>query len=325
MRRVISILTILMVLSVFTLFMVQTTQAANYPNQAINMIIPGTPGSIIDVVGRIIAEELTEILGVKWVPMNKPGGSFTLGTDFVVRSKPDGYTIAYTNSPALVTARAAQPGIVPYDPDKDMEPLGCHLFFPLGLAVQADSPWKTFQDLLDYAKQNPGKLRVSTSGKHGAAFFVLKILESAVGLKLTQVPYKGGTAVVTALLGGHVEVCSDAAVKFTPHVKAGKLRILMVSKKMADFPEIKTAREMGYNVNLPSSWFAFYAPKGIPEEVKQTLTPAIKKAIDEPVSKAKIEKLGFVVEYMPPAELKKMVVREYKEASEIMQKYGSAK
>ncbi|MFH1488275.1 MAG: tripartite tricarboxylate transporter substrate binding protein [Pseudomonadota bacterium] len=322
MRRVISILTILSVLSVFSLSMVQTTRAAGYPDQPINMIIPGTPGSIIDVVGRILAEDLTKIMGVKWVPMNKPGGSFTLGTDYVVRSKPDGYTISYTNSPALVTSRAAKPGTVPYDPDKDMEPLGFHLYFPLGLAVQADSPWKTFKDLVEYAKKNPGKLRVSTSGKHGAAFFVLKVLESTEGLKMTQVPYKGGTSVITALLGGHVEVCSDAAVKFTPHVRAGKQRILLVSRKMKDFPEVPTPKDLGIDVELPYSWFAFYAPKGISAEVKNTLVSAIKKAIDEPVSKAKIEKMGFIVEYAPPAQLKKIVAEQYQQATEIMKKYG---
>ncbi|MFH1489223.1 MAG: tripartite tricarboxylate transporter substrate binding protein [Pseudomonadota bacterium] len=322
MRRVISVLTILAVWSVFSLSTVQTAGAAGYPDQPINMVIPGTPGSIIDITGRIIAEELTKILGVKWVSMNKPGGSFTLGTDYVVRSKPDGYTIAYLNSSSVVTARAAKPETVPYDPDKDLEPLGCHLFFPMGLAVRADSPWKTFKELVDYAKKNPGKIRLSTSGKFSSAFFIMKILQTETGAKLTQVPYKGGTAVLTALLGGHVEACIDAAVKFTPHVKAGKMRILMATKPMKDFPDVKTSRGLGYNIDFPSPWFAFYAPKNIPDEVKNALVPAIKKAIEEPVSKAKIEKMGFVVEYAPPADLIKMVAKEYKDASEIMKKYG---
>ena len=324
MRRVISILTIFMVLSVFSSSMLQTTQAATYPDRPINLVMPGTPGSIIDITGRILAEELGKILGVKMVPMNKPGGTFTLGTDFVVRSKPDGYTLAYTNSPGLVNARIAQPEIVPYDPAKDLEPLGLHLFFPMGLAVQASSPWKTFDELIAYAKKNPGKLRVSTSGKYPAGFFVMKIIESLAGIKFTQVPYKGGKAVVTALLGGHVEVCMDAGLKFTPHVKAGKLRILMATKKMKDFPDVPTHQECGYNVDIPSPWFAFCAPKGIPEDVKKTLVPAIKKAINEPKSKAKIEKLGFLVEYGTPEDLRNIIQEHYKKLSEIMKQAKAA-
>jgi len=142
MRRFTFILAILMIGSFFSSPVITATHAEGYPDQVINLIIPGTPGSIIDVTGRIIAEDLSQILGVKVVPMDKPGASFTLGTDFVARSKPDGYTLVYTNTPALVHARAAEPETVPYDPDKDLEPLGCHLFFPIGLAVQADSPWK---------------------------------------------------------------------------------------------------------------------------------------------------------------------------------------
>lgn len=323
MKRTIVVLTLSIIFTFLSSPVLQKAWAARYPDQNINMIIPGTPGSIVDIAGRIMAEDLTKILGVTVVCVDKPGGSFTLGTDFVVRSKPDGYTITYTNSAAVATVKAASPETVPYDPGKDLVPLGLHLFFPLALAVQADSPWKTFGDLLEYARKNPGKLRVSTSGKHSTAFFVLKILESGLGLKMTQVPYKGGSSVITALLGGHVEVSCDAAVKFTPHVKAGKLRILTVTKKVKDSPDLKTPRDMGYDVDLPSAWFAFYAPAGIPEQVKQTLVAAIKKAIDEPASTAKLEKLGFVVEYGTPAELKALALQDYKKAVEMMKKYGS--
>ena len=322
MRRFTFILAILMIGSFFSSPVITATHAAGYPDHVINLIIPGTPGSIIDVTGRIIANDLSQILGVKVVPMDKPGASFTLGTDFVARSKPDGYTIVYTNTPALVHARAAEPETVPYDPDKDLEPLGLHLFFPVGLAVKADSPWKNFNELVEYARQNPGKIRCSTSGKYAASFFVMKMVESEAGIKFTQVPYKGGQAVVTALLGGHVESSFDATMKFTPHMKAGKLRILLTTKKMRDFPEIPTPQELGYKLELPSVFFAFYGPVGMPAEVKETLVKAIKKAVEIPESKEKIEKLGFVVEYRSPEQLKKMVDQEYKDAYEIMEKVG---
>ena len=320
MRRVAFIFTLLMVCIFFSGAALTAAQAGTYPDRPINLIIPGTAGSIIDITGRIIGEELGKILGVKVVPMDKPGATFTLGTDFVARSKPDGYTLSYTNSGALVNVRAVKPEIVPYDVDKDLVPLGLHLFLALGVGVQASSPWKTFQDLADYAKKNPGKLTGSTSGKYPSAFFLMKILESSAGVNVTQVPYKGGKAVIAALLGGHVDTAFDAGMKFTPHVKADKLRVLLLTKKMQDFPDVPTPRDLGYNFDIPSPLFAFYAPAGIPEEVKQVLIPAIKKAVNEPVSKAKIEKMGFVVNYGTPAELNKVVADQFKEMSTIMER-----
>ncbi len=317
MRRVAFIFTLLMVCSFFSGAVLTTAQAGTYPDRSINLIIPGTPGSIIDITGRIVAEEMTKILGQKVVPMDKPGASFTLGTDFVVRSKPDGYTLSYTNSSGLVSARVAKPEIVPYGPD-DLVPLGLHLYFPMGFAVQASSPWKTFKDMVDYAKKNPGAIRISTSGKFSSAFYIIKMIESAAGIKLTQVPYKGGKAVIAAILGGHVDACVDAGLKFTPHVKAGKLRILLASKRMRELPDVPTPQEVGYNVDIFSPWFAFYAPKGTPEEVKKVLISAIKKAINEPVSKAKIEKMGFLVDYGTPEELENLIPKQYKELKSIM-------
>jgi len=141
---------------------VPAVQAQPYPNRPIQLIIPGTAGSIIDIAGRIVAEELGQILGQQVICVVKPGGGFTLGTDFVARSKKDGYTLTYTNSPAIVYSRILNPETVPYDPDKDLEPLGFHSSVVSGVAVQANAPWKDFRELVDYAKNNPGKLRVST-------------------------------------------------------------------------------------------------------------------------------------------------------------------
>ncbi|MCJ7783689.1 MAG: hypothetical protein MUP41_07120, partial [Desulfobacterales bacterium] len=119
-----------------------TTLAQPYPDRPIQLIIPGAAGSILDIAGRILSEDLGKLLGQQVIPVAKPGGGFTLGTDAVARSKKDGYTLAYTNSPAIVYARILNPETVPYDPDKDLEPLGLHLFISTAIAVQASAPWK---------------------------------------------------------------------------------------------------------------------------------------------------------------------------------------
>lgn len=303
----------------------RTTEAAGYPDRPIQLVIPGPAGSVVDITGRVVAEELEKILGTKVVTVNKPGASFTLGTDFVARSKKDGYTISYTPSAGIVTARAAQPETVPYDPDKDLEPLGVHLFFPTGVAVQAGSPWKTFGELAAYSKAHPGEIRVSTSGKFPVAFFVMKLSESATGANFTQVPYEGGQDVTTALLRGDVEASYDAYMKFIPHVKAGKLRFLLVGQKVAELPDVPTLQELGYRQEVPATWFAFYGPAGLPEDVKRVLLPALEKAINSPAAKAKVEKMGFMVDYKAPPEQKALIAQEFDDTMKIMKAWGSKK
>jgi tripartite-type tricarboxylate transporter receptor subunit TctC len=205
---------------------VERTHAQPYPNRPIQLIIAIPAGGGGDVNARILIEELGKTLGQQIVPTNKPGASDTVGTDALAKSKNDGYTIGYTSSAAMVYFRVTNPDAVHYDPVKDFDPLALHTFFPLAVAVQASSPWKTFKELVEYAKQNPGKLRVSTAGVGSTSNFNVQITQSLTGAQFTHVPFKGGEAVVTALLGGHVEMSYDIVGKFKPHVEAGKLRLL---------------------------------------------------------------------------------------------------
>jgi tripartite-type tricarboxylate transporter receptor subunit TctC len=302
-----------------------TVQAQPYPNRPIQLIIPGAPGSILDIAGRLLGEEIGKILGTQLIPVDKPGAGFTLGTDLMARSKKDGYTLAYTNSPAIVHARVLNPETVPYDPDKDLEPLGLHLFFPNAIAVQQSSPWKTFAELVDYAKKNPGKLRISTTGIGSTSHFNLEIIQSLTGAQFTHVPFKGGESVITALLGGHVEMTFDAINKITPHVESGKMRVLLLTNKMPESPNVPTIRELGYKQDLFTAWFAMYGPAGMPEEVKKVLIQAVEKAIKNPDLKAKLEKMQFVVQYGSPLELKKLAAEEHEKALAIAIKVGLRK
>jgi tripartite-type tricarboxylate transporter receptor subunit TctC len=304
---------------------VSPAQAQSYPNRPIQLIVPAVPGATSDITGRLLAEEMERILGGRVVVINKPGGSMTLGTDTVARSRKDGYTLLYAPSAATVHARITNPETVSYDSDKDLEPLGVHCFFPLVISVQEGSPWKSFAELIEHAKKNPGQLRVSTPGVGSLANFNIEIIKAMTGAQFTLVPFKGGESVVTALLGGHVEVTCDMLAKFIPHVEAGKLRILMLSKKVSEFPHIPTITELGYKQDLLSGWFALYAPAGIPEDVKKVLVTTIEKAIKNPEIKAKVEKMQYVVDYKSPGELKKLMAEEYEVASNIAARIGLGK
>ena len=322
MKRLIFGLEIFFIIFCGVMILTLDVQAQPYPNRPIQMIIGQVAGAAGDITCRPLAEELGKILGVPVIVINKPGGSGTLGVDAVVKSKKDGYTIAYTNTSGIVYARASSPETVPYDPFKDLEPLGLHLFFPLTVTVQENAPWKSFDELVDYARKNPGKLRVGTHGQGSIDHFNLELIQSLTGAEFNHIPFKGGTSVTTALLGGHVDAVNDAYTLVLPHLKAGKLRMVLQSKKTPDFPDVPTMTQLGYKQELLSAWFALHAPIGIPEEVKKVLAPAIEKAIKDPTVKERIERMGYIVDYKSPAELKKISMQDYETANAIAIKIG---
>lgn len=324
MKRLI-LITVLSLLVLGLGFGIPTVQAQPYPNRPIQLIIPGAAGSILDIAGRLSGEELGKILGTQVIPIVKPGAGFTLGTDFVVKSKKDGYTLCYTNSSGIVYARVLNPETVPYDPEKDLDALGLHLFIPNAIAVQASSPWKSFAELLDYAKKNPNKLRVSTTGIGSTAHLNLEVIQSLTGTQFNHVPFKGGEAVITALLGGHVEVTFDAINKITPHVQSGKMRVLLLTNKMSTLPDIPTINDLGYKEELFSSWFGMYGPAGLPDEVKKVLIPAVEKTFKNPELKAKLEKMEFAVHYGSPAELRRLAAEGYEKGVALARKIGLRK
>ena len=304
----------------------QSLNAQTYPSYPIQVINSFDPGSAGDTALRPYAEELGKNLATPVIVLNKPGAASTLGTDFVVRSKKDGYTILYVGPSALVYARASNPEQVPNDPAKDLEPLGLHCFIPTCMAVQESSALKTFSDLIDFAKKNPGALRVGIPGSPGSIeSFNLELIQSLTGTQLTMVPFKGGGAGISALLGGHTDAFLIANNLVGPHVTTGKLRMLLLTKKMREYPDVPTIAELGYKQDLLIPWFAFYGPAGMPEQVKRTLIPAIEKTVKNPELEAKLLKLGCTVDYRSPSELDKLVASQYEIARVLSNKMGLGK
>ncbi|HUL29464.1 MAG TPA: tripartite tricarboxylate transporter substrate binding protein [Thermodesulfobacteriota bacterium] len=303
--------------------LVTTLHAQPYPNRPIQLVIPTTPGAGVDIVGRLVAEELGKILRTPIVPVNKPGASFTTGTDAVVRSKKDGYTLLYTPSTAIIYSRIPNPEAVPYDPVKDLEPLGVHAWNPMILVVKEDSPWKTFPEFVDYARKNPGKASMSLFGALAIERFNMEIIKSLTDTQFNLIPFKGPSEALGAILGGHVESSFIGVGLAFPHVKEGKIRALLTTRKWSELPEVPTATELGYKKELDSGWFAFYAPAGVPDEVKTVLIPAFEKIARNPEMKARIDKMGFVVDYKSPAEHRRIMIEGFETAMSIAQKIGA--
>ncbi len=297
--------------------------AQPYPNRPVNLVIPMNAGAAMDGVGRILAEEMGKILNQPVIVVNKPGASTTLGTDFVVKSKKDGYTILLANTSSVIYSKIADPKLVPYDSLKDLEPLGLYCFFPFALAVRNEAPWATFAEFIDYAKKNPGKVRVCTAGQMSTAHFSLEIIQNLTGAQFTHIPHKGNIELF--LMGGNVEALLNAATLSLPHLDAGKLKFLLLSKKMVQYPKVPTMIELGFKEDIPSAWLAFFAPAGVSDDVKKALASAVEKVAKNSEIKAKIEKMGFIVDYKPPVELRKILEKEYARANEIAVKIGYQK
>ena len=300
-------------------------EAQSYPSYPIRIVIVAGPGDASDTTSRLLGEELSKILKTPIIPINKPGAGSTLATDFVVKSKKDGYTILYGNSAGTAYAKAAHPEDIPYDPIKDLEPLGFHLFLPSVISVQAEAPWKNFNDVVEYAKKNPGRFRCGLMGVGSIKHFQLEMIKSWTGVDIAMIPFKAATPAVTSVLGGHIESAFSALNLAQPHIDSGKLRGILLDRKMPGLSTIPTLQELSYDRELPYAWFGLFAPAGIPEEVKKVLVPAIEKAIKNPELKAKTEKLGFFIEYKPPEELRKIMVNDYENARVWAAKLGLSK
>ncbi|MCJ7786467.1 MAG: tripartite tricarboxylate transporter substrate binding protein, partial [Desulfobacterales bacterium] len=174
----------------------QPLEAQTYPTQAIQMVIPMAPGDTVDLSGRALATEMTKILKTSVVTVNKPGGGSTIGANFVAKGKKDGYTVLFANS-NIYYAHAMDPETVPYHPLTDLEPLCLAVSVPLTIPVQADSPWKTFQELMTYMKQNPGKIRGSSSGVGSVGHFNFEVIQIETGNAINMIPYKGASPAMT--------------------------------------------------------------------------------------------------------------------------------
>lgn len=299
--------------------------AQSYPKQAINLIIPLAPGDATDVAGRTIGEGLSRLLKVPVVPVNRPGAGGTIGTDSAVKAAKDGYTILITNNASMVFNRVLTPEAVPYDPYKDLTPLGMAARTPIVLAVHKDVPFKNFAEMIEYGKKNPGGIRIGTVGPGSVGHFTVEIVNSLSPADMTMIPFKGAGPAVTAALGGHIEGAAAAQGVVAEHLKAGTMRGIVASSKMPEFPQIPTLAQLGYKQNLLGVWSAFFAPAGLPADVVKTLVAALEKVIKDPAVISRLGNIGMVADYESPEKLIADIREEHRVVEQIAKKAGLVK
>jgi tripartite-type tricarboxylate transporter receptor subunit TctC len=299
--------------------------AQAYPSEPINLVIPLAAGDATDTAARAIAEEVSRELKVAVVPVNRPGAGGALGTSVLVKAPKDGYWIGIPNNAALVFRAIIDPKSASYDPLKDLTPLALAMRTPSILAVGATQPFKTFQEMVEYAKANPGKVRIGTAGVGSVGDFCVRTINKLTGAGIVMVPFTGAVPGVTAMLGGHIEGVILALGTLTGHLQSGAVRGLAISSKWDDYPNIPTLAELGYNQPLFGVWTAFFAPAGVPPEATRALVPALEKAIRNPALAARLKPLGIAADYAPPDKLQAEIRDEHQRVSEMARQAGVLK
>jgi tripartite-type tricarboxylate transporter receptor subunit TctC len=281
-----------------------------YPTKPINILIGYAPGGVVDVSERFMAAKAEKFLGQPFVISNNGGGGSSVAYGIVATKPPDGYNIVGGASTGLV--RIPQFRTVPYKPS-DFVPI-MHFAAPVltPVVAKADAPWKTFKELVDYAKKNPGKVTYSTTGVGSPMHLAMEFVAKQEGITWTHVPYPGAVPAFTALLGGHVSF-NVGAGESIPYIKDGTVRILanLSEKRVKSWPNVPTLRELGYDI-FNESVFMFSAPKGTPQAIIDKLDNAFRKAMDDPEFPAIMAKVEFEGSYRNSADTGKYLEDAYK-------------
>ncbi len=283
-------------LSAFLAFLAFATIFAQFPTKPVEIIVPWSAGGATDLIFRAIGAVFPKYAnGQPLIVKNIPGAGAVTGTMEFLKAKPDGYTLLSFAFPILAKMHWDE---VKFTID-DFVPVVNIVHDPSYILVNANSPYKTLEDLLNAARANPETITMGNGGAGGGNHLVAVAFEDFVGVKFVHVPFEGGGPAVTALVGGHVDAVMAAAPEGVTNVQAGQLRVLAVlgEKRLSVFPDAPTTVELGYNFKL-GMWRGVAAPKGTPAEIVRTLQAIFYACINDPEFQAKAKEMGNIIAYM---------------------------
>jgi len=322
MRRLRSNIYFLFLVMVIGFFISQNSlfAAETYPQKPIEVIVPFPPGGPTDIGIRIYADKLTKILKKNVVVVNRAGGGGAVGTNEVVRTKKDGYTLLGGTSTPIVVLPITNPKEVSYDSLRDLEPISHCISIISDMVVRKESSFNTFEDLEKYVKANPGKLNM---GVHGIThpYYIFHILKEQ-GLDMNLVMAKGTPQNVSFLLGGHVDAIIDHVGVTGPYLREGSMKPMVVfaHKRLPDFPNMPSIVEKGYPRGALVFFIGFFAPKGTPQPIVDVLASALEEASRDPDVAANLNKLAFPIDFKRGPEFKTLIVDQEKIIREIATK-----
>lgn len=301
-----------------------SSQAADYPSRPITVVVPQATGGTNDIVGRLVAQKLGEVMAASVVVENKPGAGGNIGTSHVAKSAKDGHTLMLTVS----SAQAINPWLYKapgFDPVKDFTPIGLIGAVPNVLVVHPTFPAKSLKEFIDLLKSKPARHFQYASAGNGTLNHLLgEMLGSYVGVPMQHVPYKGVAPAINDVLGGQVPIAFATPASVLQHIRSGKLVALGVStpQRSPSLPQTPAIAEMlpGYSGSL---WIALYAPRGIPGEVETLLQTATKKALDMPDLKEKLTAQGVELANATPAQLATLLQEDLARWSKTVKESGA--
>lgn len=299
------------------------TAQSDFPSKPISLIVPFAAGTTADLLFRGYAEAASKHLGVPVVVDNKPGGSATLGpAQMIATAKPDGYTVAQI---AIPFYRVPVMQKATYDPIKDLSYVIMVGGYTLGAVVKGDSPFKTWKDVIEYAKKEPGKFTYTTIGAATTNAIAMELMARTSGVKFTHVPGKGGGEGIAAVLGGHVMAMVESP-SWAPTVASGDLRLLLIlnGERSKKWPNVPTLKEFGYDYSFDSP-FGLAGPKGMDPAIVKKLHDAFKVAYDDPKVIELHEKFDFVRRYLNTDDYNKFVVKLAADEKTALEQLGLAK
>jgi tripartite-type tricarboxylate transporter receptor subunit TctC len=297
-----------------------TAGAQDYPGKPIRWIVPFPPGGGADATARTISQKIIENTGRQIVVDYRPGAGGNIGTEFVARALADGYTILQTTSSHTAQAHLRK---LSWDPIKDFEPITIVAAFPLLIAVHPSVPAQTLQELVEYAKKNPGKLTYGSSGPGGPLHIGAEIFKRAAGVDILHVPYKGNAPMTLAVVSGEVSMVFDSMTGPLPNIRAGKLRALgyMGEKRSSQLPDVPTAKEAGIPA-VHVVWNGMLSPAGTPKEALDWLHREMVKAVASPEVSGRLSGLGYEPGTVSRAEFTKMIASDYERFGKVIREAG---
>jgi len=299
-------------------------QAQPFPTGPISVVVPLAPGDAADIAARALGEEISRLLKTPVLAINRPGAGGAVGTNSVVQARKDGHTILFAQNGALTFRAVLDPQSVTYDALRDLVPLGIAARTPSILAVRSGAPYRTFAELIQYSKKNPGQVRMGHPGPGSVGEFGVQLINALTGAELVPVPYNGAAPGIAALRGGHIEGVVLSLGALSAHIKSGAFLGLVASSRFPEF-DIPTMRELGYREELFGIWFSFLAPAGIPEDARKALVGAIEQAVKAPAIAARLAPLGILQSYAAPEQAAAEIREEFKRVSEMARKTGLVK
>jgi tripartite-type tricarboxylate transporter receptor subunit TctC len=298
-------------------------KAQSYPARPVRLIIGYTPGGSADLTARLMGQWLSERLGQPFVVENRPGGGTNIATEAVIRAAPDGYTL-------LLVAPANAINATLYDKLnfnflQEIEPIAGFIRFPNVVVVNPSVPVKSIPELIAYAKANPGKLNMASSGNGSTIHMSGELFKMLTGINMVHVPYRGGAPAITDMISGQVQVMFDNIPTCAEHVKSGKLRGLAVTSTTRSevLPDLPTVADFlpGYEA---SAWYGLAAPKNTPPEIIETLNKAVNAILGDPTAKRRFAELGAILLPGSAADFGKLLADETEKWGKVV-KFAGAK